>query len=87
MSKARAKSDGFKVPVRFVQALLLLTVTLNSCGFHPRGSVVRLTDMGSIFVDSERDLSIGESVKTALAEAAFTRPRASASSRCKAMAV
>lgn len=33
---------------------------------------MRLTDMGSIYVDTERNLSISESVKTALSEAAFT---------------
>ncbi|MFK7856123.1 MAG: LPS assembly lipoprotein LptE [Granulosicoccus sp.] len=52
--------------------LLLVAVCLSSCGFHPRGSVTRLTDLGSIYLDATRNLSIAESVREALVDAAFT---------------
>ncbi|ASJ71753.1 LPS-assembly lipoprotein LptE [Granulosicoccus antarcticus IMCC3135] len=48
---------------------------LASCGFHPRGSVTRLTDLGSIYVDASRDLSIAASVEEALIDAAFELAR------------
>ena len=54
---------------------LLLSVAMVSCGFHPRGSVTRLTDLGSIYVDVSRDLSIAEAVREALTDAAFILAR------------
>lgn len=54
---------------------LMLSVMLVSCGFHPRGSVTRLTDLGSIYVDASRDLSIAEAVREALTDAAFVLAR------------
>lgn len=51
---------------------LLLPVLITSCGFHPRGSVTRLTDLGSIYVDASRNLTIAEAVEEALVDAAFT---------------
>ena len=47
---------------------MMITV---ACGFTPRGSLVRATDLGSVFVDAERDLSIAEEVKDALIDSAF----------------
>lgn len=52
--------------------LVLAAASLSSCGFHPRGSVTRLTDLGSIYLDATRNLSIAESVREALVDAAFT---------------
>ncbi|MGQ7845634.1 LPS-assembly lipoprotein LptE [Granulosicoccus sp. 3-233] len=52
-------------------ALLMLPWLLASCGFHPRGSVTRLTDLGSIYVDASRNMSISEAVEEALTDAAF----------------
>lgn len=52
--------------------VFLLFVSLTSCGFHPRGSFVRATDLGSIFVDTEGEVSITEEVRDALVDAAFT---------------
>ncbi|MGK0231202.1 MAG: LPS-assembly lipoprotein [Gammaproteobacteria bacterium] len=52
---------------------LALTVTfLTGCGFHLRGSVTRLTDLGSIYVDASRNLSIADDIRDALTDAAFT---------------
>lgn len=56
----------------FSQAVLVITLLLVSCGFHPRGSVTRLTDLGSIFVDASQSLSIAEQLRQALTDAAFT---------------
>ena len=56
-------------------ACLMLSALLVSCGFHPRGSVTRLTDLGSIYVDVSRDLSIAEAVREALTDAAFVLAR------------
>jgi LPS-assembly lipoprotein len=60
--------------VRLVLALTLLCtfLSLSGCGFHPRGSVTKLTDLGSIYLDATRNLSIAESVREALVDAAFT---------------
>lgn len=58
---------------RLLVAGLVLTVTLlAACGFHPRGSVTRLTDLGSIYVDASRDLSIADDIREALTDAAFS---------------
>lgn len=45
---------------------------LGGCGFHPRGSVTQLTDLGSIFIDASRTLSITDDVRAALLDAAFS---------------
>ena len=52
--------------------LLCTFLSLSSCGFHPRGSVSRVADLGSIYLDAARNLSIAESVREALIDAAFT---------------
>ncbi len=49
-------------------ALSLVT----ACGFHPRGSVTRLSDLGSIYIDSSRNLTIADDIRDALVDAAFT---------------
>lgn len=49
-----------------------MSVLLTGCGYHLRGSVTRLTDLGSIYVDASRNLSIVDDVRDALEEAAFT---------------
>ena len=54
---------------------LMLSAILAGCGFHPRGSVTRITDLGSIYVDASRDLSIAEAVRVALSDAAFVLAR------------
>ena len=54
---------------------LMLSAAMVSCGFHLRGSVTRLTDLGSIYVDVSRDLSIAEAVREALNDAAFVLAR------------
>lgn len=60
---------------RLVIAGLILLAALVSCGFHPRGSVTRLTDLGSVYVDASRELSIAEAVREALTDAAFVLAR------------
>ncbi len=60
---------------RHAVAGLMLSALLVSCGFHPRGSVTRLTDLGSIYVDASRNLSITEAVREALTDAAFVLAR------------
>jgi len=52
--------------------MVLAATLLVGCGFHPRGSVTRLTDLGSIYVDASRNLSIADDIRDALADAAFT---------------
>jgi len=49
-----------------------MAMQLGSCGFHPRGSVTELTDLGSIFLDASRTLSITDDVRDALLDAAFS---------------
>lgn len=51
---------------------VLVTTLVCSCGFHPRGSVTRLTELGSIYVDAAQGLGIAEPVRDALLDAAFT---------------
>ena len=50
---------------------VIVSCLLGGCGFHPRGSVTRLTDLGSIYVDASRNLSISQAVEEALTDAAF----------------
>ncbi len=45
---------------------------LAACGFHPRGSFSRATELGSVFVDAERGLSLAEEVREALLDSAFS---------------
>lgn len=45
---------------------------LSACGFQPRGSLIRAAELGSVFVDAERDLSITQEVREALLDASFT---------------
>lgn len=58
--------------LRSLYLVILVSVLLCSCGFHPRGSVTRLTNLGSIYVDAEQGLGIAEPVREALIDAAFT---------------
>ena len=53
-------------------SLVLVAMLLSGCGFHPRGSVTRLTDLGTIYVDASRNLSLIDDVREALTDAAFT---------------
>jgi len=57
---------------RLVGLLLLGTiVSLTACGFYPRGSLISAAELGSIYVDAGRDLSIAEEVREALMDASF----------------
>lgn len=57
---------------RVVCLCFVLTLVMSSCGFHPRGSVTRLSDLGSIYIDSSRNLTIADDIRDALVDAAFT---------------
>lgn len=57
---------------RFVLSLCFALGLLSACGFHPRGSVTRLSDLGSIYVDTSRNLTIADDIRDALIDAAFT---------------
>lgn len=46
-------------------------MTVSSCGFYPRGSLIGAAELGSIYIDAERDLSIAEEVKEALIDSSF----------------
>jgi len=52
--------------------ICFIALCLTGCGFHPRGSVTRLTDLGSIYVDAARNLTIADDIRDALIDAAFT---------------
>lgn len=56
----------------YIVSLILSVTFVVGCGFHPRGSVTRLTDLGSIYVDASRNLSITDDIRDALTDAAFT---------------
>jgi len=58
-------------PLLHITFAVLLVAALSSCGFHLRGSVVGASELGSIFVDAERDLTIAEEVREALIDASF----------------
>ena len=51
--------------------LIMSTHLLSACGFHLRGSIVRATDLGSVYLDAERDLSITQEVRDALTDLDF----------------
>ena len=51
--------------------LVTSTVFSTACGFHLRGSIVRATDLGSVFLDAERNLSITQDVRDALTDLDF----------------
>ena len=55
-----------------VVCLCFVLSLVTACGFHPRGSVTRLSDLGSIYIDSSRNLSIADDIRDALVDAAFT---------------
>ncbi|MBX2884296.1 MAG: hypothetical protein KTR32_30355 [Granulosicoccus sp.] len=57
---------------RLVLVLCLWGVLLVSCGFHPRGSVTQLTDLGLIYVDSVEGLTFGDSLRQGLIDTGFT---------------
>lgn len=57
---------------RVVCLCFVLTLVMSACGFHPRGSVTRLSDLGSIYIDSSRNLTIADDIRDALVDAAFT---------------
>ncbi|MFK7892646.1 MAG: LPS assembly lipoprotein LptE [Granulosicoccus sp.] len=44
---------------------------VSGCGFHPRGSVTQLTDLGSIYIDADPDLTFSDLLRKALVDAAF----------------
>ncbi|MFK7993514.1 MAG: LPS assembly lipoprotein LptE [Granulosicoccus sp.] len=46
-------------------------IFLSACGFYPRGSLITAAELGSIYVDAERDLSIAEEVREALIDSSF----------------
>jgi len=43
----------------------------SACGFHPRGSLISAAELGGIYVDAGRDLSIAEEVREALIDSSF----------------
>lgn len=51
--------------------VLALTSLVVACGFRPRGDVVSLSDPGSLFIDSDRDLSIEGELRASLRDRAF----------------
>ena len=52
-----------------VSAVLIIAALISSaCGFHLRGSIVGAADVGSLFLDAERDLSITQDVRDALTD-------------------
>ena len=53
-------------------SLLLAVLLLSGCGFYPRGSITSLIDIGSIYLDTSRSLTIAEAVGDALLESSFT---------------
>ncbi len=55
-----------------IMGVCLALSLLVGCGFHPRGSVTRLSDLGSIYIDSSRNLTIADDIREALIDAAFT---------------
>lgn len=72
-----SKSGGLtlypSVNIRSVRVVVLLgSAFLSACGFHPRGSVTSLTDLGSIYLDTEQSLSFFEPLRKALIDSAFT---------------
>lgn len=53
-------------------AIVVVSLSLSSgCGFHPRGSVTQLTDLGSIYIDADPDLSFSDLLRQAIVDAAF----------------
>ena len=52
--------------------LVFMALALQGCGFHPRGSFTRATELGSVYVDAGQDLSITEEVREALIDSSFT---------------
>jgi LPS-assembly lipoprotein len=61
------------VKMRSVRVVILLgSILVGACGFHPRGSVTSLTDLGSIYLDAEQTLSFFEPLRKALIDSAFT---------------
>ncbi len=45
---------------------------LAGCGFHLRGSRSQVADGGSVFIDTEPDLSINDEIREALSDASFS---------------
>ena len=55
-----------------VSAVLIIAALVSSaCGFHLRGSIVGAADVGSLFLDAERELSITQDVRDALTDLDF----------------
>jgi len=74
LSRERAESDrGGPGGRRFraLAAMLLLTSLVVACGFRPRGEVISLSDPGSLFIDSDRNLSIEDELQASLRDRAF----------------
>ncbi|MFK7861988.1 MAG: LPS assembly lipoprotein LptE [Granulosicoccus sp.] len=59
----------YRAPV--LLAIMAVLVFISACGFHPRGSLISAAELGSIYVDAGRDLSISEEVKEALIDSSF----------------
>lgn len=65
-------TDGWYL-LRLLAVFLVITASLlvSACGFHPRGSLISTAEIGSIYVDAGRDLSIAEEVREALIDSSF----------------
>lgn len=49
-------------------AAVLIAALVGACGFHPRGGFAPLADPGRLFLDADRELSIEEPLREALAD-------------------
>lgn len=49
----------------------LAVVVCSACGFKPRGSLTAAEDVGRVFVDSDRDISIARALRDALSSRDF----------------
>lgn len=55
----------------FKSTALIGILLLSACGFHPRGSVISVSEIGSIFVDASPELTVAEEVREALLDSSF----------------
>jgi len=54
-----------------VSLVLLSGVATGGCGFRPRGSRQAVGDVGRVFVDADRDVSIADELRSALSSRDF----------------